>query len=300
MVQNGKLVEASELYHQVGLLPVSRGDREVQEAAQQEAAREREALLPRIPRLTVLVEGAAADQVQVTIDGASLANALIGAARPANPGQHTVVGTLGQQQVVEQVGLAEKERKSVTLRFRPPGAPPAAPPASTAPAPGAAPLPYAPPAGAVPPARAAPLPAAPPASAPPPRYPPASAPATVDQSPAADTTPRGTLQRDIGRAGLAIGGIAVVFGAVTGLMERSVKSDLDDGGCVDAVCPDELTDKVEKYNQLRQMSSIGFIVAAVGIPAGALLYLTAPATEPSGPEVQAFVGMGGAGVAGRF
>jgi hypothetical protein len=107
--KTGKLVEAAELYHQVGLLQVSGGDREVQEAAQQAAATEREALLPRIPKLKVQVEGAPAGESQVTVDGVAISSALVGVKRPANPGKHSVVAKVGEQVVTEEVELREGE-----------------------------------------------------------------------------------------------------------------------------------------------------------------------------------------------
>jgi len=128
----GKLVEASEIYHEVGMLPVTEGDRAVQEVAQQEAAKEREALLPRIPKLAVQVQGAAASEVEVMVDGVAVASALIGVARPANPGSHTASAKLGEQEMSEEVTLAEGESKTVVLELSAPAT--AEPPAVERPA----------------------------------------------------------------------------------------------------------------------------------------------------------------------
>ena len=257
----GKLVEASEVYNEVGMLEVAEGDRAVQEVAKQDAAKEREALLPRIPKLTIQVQGAPADQVQVTVDGVAVAAALIGAARPANPGNHSATGKLGEQQVTEEVTLAEGESKTVVLRV-------------TAPAP------------VEQPAVAEPAPA------------PAPAPATT--APADTGTEDGSMQRTLGWVGLGVGGVGLVFGTVTGIMALSKKSALEDGGCVDGACYADQADDVDSYNSMRTLSTVGFVIGGVGAAAGAVLLLTAPEEKEAGPTLSAWLGVGSAGVKGSF
>ena len=169
--------------------------------------------------------------------------------------------------VTQQVTIAERERKAVTLRF---GAEPAAPVASPA-MQGAAPPP---PAGA---------------TAPPP-------PAAAD----ADTTPDGSMQRTFGWVGIGVGGAGILFGTVTGLMAVSNRSDLDANGCVDSGCYLDQKDDVDSYNALRTISTVGFVIGFVGAAAGVTLLLTAPESPSSGVETHAWLGLGSAGVAGRF
>src|SRR5262245_51778251 len=70
LVELGKWVEASELYLETTRLDASSGVQATQEQAKRDAAREREALLPRIPRLTVELRGASPADARVTVDGA--------------------------------------------------------------------------------------------------------------------------------------------------------------------------------------------------------------------------------------
>jgi len=247
----GKLVEASELYLQATRLEASGEFQAEQERAQQDAARERAELMPRIPKLVVELEGAEPKEVTATVDGKQVTVSLLLAGYVVNPGTRRVEGKRGEESVVAQVVLAEGERKSVPLRF------------------------------------AAPTPAA-----------------AVDTAPSrpaeADAPADGSLQRTFGWVGLGVGGAGLLFGTVTGVMVLSSQAGLDDDGCVDHVCRDEQQDDVDSYNSMRTLSTVGFVVGFVGAAAGATLLLTAPDPGPPGPEVQAWVGVGAAGVRGRF
>jgi len=266
-VKVGKLVEASEVYLQATRLEAKGEFRAEQEKAQQDAGRERAELMPRIPKLLVTIEGADPNEVAVAIDGKDVPVALLGAGSLVDPGTRRIEGRRGQQVVTQQVTIAERERKAVTLRF---GAEPAAPVASPA-MQGAAPPP---PAGA---------------TAPPP-------PAAAD----ADTTPDGSMQRTFGWVGIGVGGAGILFGTVTGLMAVSNRSDLDANGCVDSGCYLDQKDDVDSYNALRTISTVGFVIGFVGAAAGVTLLLTAPESPSSGVETHAWLGLGSAGVAGRF
>jgi hypothetical protein len=268
MVQLGLLVEASERYVEVTRLEAASGDRELQEEARRVAAEEREALLPRIPQLKLVVEGVSPDQVQIQLDGKDVPPSLLGMQRPVNPGTRQVVGRLGEQVVTEQVALAEGEAKELTLRFAPPASAPAPPPAA-APGPGAS----SPPPGAQ--SRALGEPDAGPES--------------------------GDLQRTLGWVSIGVGGAGVVVGAITGAILLSQKSKLDDGDCLDGRCGPDEQDRVESYNSLRPVSTTGFVVGGVGLAAGLTLLLTAPpAAEQAEAHVAPWVGIGSAGIAGRF
>jgi len=119
-VKLGLWVEAAERYRQATRSSPEIGDAAAQKTAQQEATQELEALLPRIPTLTVVLARAIAADVSVTFDKAPYASDLIGMARPTNPGTHQLVATRGNERVEQTVTLAEKERKTVTLTFAPP------------------------------------------------------------------------------------------------------------------------------------------------------------------------------------
>ena len=115
----GRLVEAAERYRQViQISPADVGELEPQRAAQAEAAQELKELLPRIPMLTVVLQGAAPSDVKLTLDDKSYPSDLLGIARPTNPGAHRLIATRGAETVEQAVELKEKEQKSVPLAFR--------------------------------------------------------------------------------------------------------------------------------------------------------------------------------------
>jgi hypothetical protein len=117
LLKLGKLVEASERYEQVAQLSGSAGDEAVQRNALADAATDLAALTPKIPQLTVQIEGAAPTDVSVVIDGIAIAPALIGEARPVNPGRHEILGTYGSARAAVEVTLSEGEQKPALLRF---------------------------------------------------------------------------------------------------------------------------------------------------------------------------------------
>lgn len=88
-VKLGKLVEAGEAYRAITketLAPnAPRAFVEAREAANTEAS----ALTPRIPSLTIALEGSAPEAV-VTMDGVEVPRALVGVAHPVNPGSHVL------------------------------------------------------------------------------------------------------------------------------------------------------------------------------------------------------------------
>jgi hypothetical protein len=131
LVKLGRLVEAQERYLSVTRLTVRAGDQAVQQTAKVDAERERAELLHRIPRLRVLVEGAAAHDVLVTIDGVALRPEQIGQEKLLDPGRHTVVGTRDTQRSEVLLALLEGAEEQVVLRLSP--APPVAPAAPAAP-----------------------------------------------------------------------------------------------------------------------------------------------------------------------
>jgi hypothetical protein len=117
LAKQGKLVAANERYVEVGRLSVSQGDAQVQRQAQAEAAAELEALAPTIPLLTLMLEGATAAEVALSVDGVSRPSATFGEEQPIDPGQHRIEVKRGKQVVTEVVTLAPSEKKSVALRF---------------------------------------------------------------------------------------------------------------------------------------------------------------------------------------
>jgi len=116
--KNGKLIEAAERYLEATrLTPDAAWGEDVQRQAQEQAATEREALLPRIPHLVVVVQGTDAEKVEVTIGGTSVARALYEVGHPTNPGSVQVAATDGARRVEATVALQEGARQTVSLDF---------------------------------------------------------------------------------------------------------------------------------------------------------------------------------------
>jgi tetratricopeptide (TPR) repeat protein len=127
LIKLGRWVEASERLLEVQRQPLREGAPPEHAKAREEAGSELEALLPRIPSVRVIIEGAEANDVFVTLNGELLPASLIGAARPVDPGKIAVKGTRGADVVEARVELLERETRDVTLRFRALSAAPVAP-----------------------------------------------------------------------------------------------------------------------------------------------------------------------------
>lgn len=145
-----KLVEAAETYRQVmnSRLPDNAPPAFVQ--AQQQAAAELPQVEARIPTVKVDVSPSQVKDLQLSFNGQAVDTALVGVARPINPGTHTIaVVAPGYNRAEQTVALKEGESRVVPIVLQPGGAPapvvvpvvPANPPPPAQPAPAAAPVP---------------------------------------------------------------------------------------------------------------------------------------------------------------
>jgi tetratricopeptide (TPR) repeat protein len=97
----------------------ARAQAENNPAIVEEAEKRAKALEPRLPKLTVVLEGAPAD-AEVVRDGVVLGRVSLGVPLPVNPGVHTlVVRGASLEETSETVAVAEGESKSVTLHAGP-------------------------------------------------------------------------------------------------------------------------------------------------------------------------------------
>jgi hypothetical protein len=124
-------------------------------------------------------------------------------------------------------------------------------------------------------------------------------PGNATSAPPADVSRGGSTQRLLGWIGVTAGGASLIFGGITAGLAISKKSSLEDDGCVDDICPIEIQDKVDSYNSMRTLSSVGFIAGGLLATAGVVLVLTAPSKQPS-PTTALFFSPNQAGVRGSF
>ena len=264
LAKNGNLVEASERYGEVIRLEVTEGKVKEQKQAQADAASELETLKPKIPTLTLTVSGAS-DDCQVTLDGNAVPTKLLGMATPINPGTHRLQAKQGSETVEETLTIAEGEKKAVALKLKP--------------------------------AKKAPLTGAPAASKL--DSGPRLARAGIDFRPSSDTKPQGSPQKTIGWITLGVGGVATVVGAVTGILVVKKRGQLDgSNNCLGTVCTSNERAQVDSYNQMRTLSTVGFVAGAVGLGVGTTLLLTTPKPKKAG--MSAWLGIGSVGVTGSY
>jgi hypothetical protein len=94
----------------------------------------------------------------------------------------------------------------------------------------------------------------------------------------------------VGAAGLALG-------ATTGIIAEVKLSNLRNDGCRDKWCPTSYSGRVDSYNRLRTISTVGFVAGAVVEVAGITLLLTSP---HHGGDVALMVGPQNVALQGGF
>ena len=121
-VDLGMLVEAAETYRVLGQVQLEPEASEAFHEAKVEGAKELGALEARIPVMRIQLEPAGVQGVSLTIDGVAVPSAVVGADRPANPGQHEIAAsapgyTTSETTVTLQEGV--RQPKLVTLTLQP-------------------------------------------------------------------------------------------------------------------------------------------------------------------------------------
>ncbi len=107
----GQLVEGAEELRAVMNATLPANPPEAFIKAKQEAAAELANLEPRIPKLRINVQPSPLQGMQVTIDGVPMSVALVGVARPVNPGTHKIVATApGYQPAQTSVDVRERQQ----------------------------------------------------------------------------------------------------------------------------------------------------------------------------------------------
>jgi hypothetical protein len=256
----GRLVEAEEAFMRAVHTNVDSHSPDQFRKAIREAEQELVALQPRIPKVTIVVTGPAAQapNLAVALDGNAVRNAMLGVEMPVDPGQHVLTTAAGGERSEITFSILEKEHKSVEIEAlaATDAAAPVAPP----------PLPE-------PTAR---------------RDAPAPEPASSWHKPAA------FVAGGVGVAGLATG---IVTGLMATSHHATAERECPGRVCTEG---SEGSDALESFRTLRTVSTIGYIVGGVGLAAGATLFVMAPSKPRANASVHVWVGTGGVGVRGAF
>lgn len=118
LVKLDRFVEASERYVEIARIALPDDAQPLHVEAKATAQKEREALLPRIPKLRIALDEPDAADVEVTLDGVEVPKALLGVSRPVDPGEHVVAAVRGDIRREERVVLAEGQSRDITLAVK--------------------------------------------------------------------------------------------------------------------------------------------------------------------------------------
>ena len=236
-VRAGHLLEAAERYQETVHLAADVGNVAAQKSAQQEAARELEALHPRVPSLTIQLERAP-QQLRITLDGSALRPEILGVAMPSNPGVHVLVASAGDVRFETSFTLTEGQRLVVPIVW---------PERPVAPAPPEV-------------ARQASEPPRP------------SAPKGATDSPARGSS--GSFLKPLGVVSMSVGAASLVASGITALLARGT---LDDCSKVRGTHVCSRDADADAYERLRAASAVTFYAGLGLTAAGLTAYLLAPA-----------------------
>lgn len=119
-VQLGLLLEARETLGRVGRIPPKAGEPAAFTAARKTADGLMAEIGARIPSVTVVVTNAEPGQPTVVVfDNEVVPPAASQAPRKVNPGRHTVVARSGSLEKKQDIDVAERDAKTVTLDLKP-------------------------------------------------------------------------------------------------------------------------------------------------------------------------------------
>jgi hypothetical protein len=267
----GHLVEAQEAYFRIKREHLAADAPRAFVDAQASANEEQAALAPRVPTLKVNLEGASAKDVTLTIDGQGVPSALIGLARPINPGQHTLAArspTAESDPATVMVPEGASQAISLTLH-------PVAAAAS---------------------ASAASVPAAGPDATPAPSEP-------------RESSGGGGGLRIGGWIGIGVGAVGAVVGTVFVLKNHSDLNDAN-ALCGSGACPQSKQPQIESLDSSASSAAtlawVSYGIGAVGLGAGVVMLVmskgkSAPPPQAAGlSSARPWVGPGSAGVTVAF
>jgi len=265
----GHLVEAREAALSVQRLAIAHDETARSTEARNDAAKLATQLEPRIPHVLLDVKNLEGHEATVKLDGSVVPAAALSVARQANPGSHVAsVDTDDGRHSEATIDLAERETKTITLTLDAPKTP-----VTPSPKPE--------------PQHTKVEPANPP-------------PTMIVDPPRSHASPSPLVW-----IGVVTTGVGLVVGGVTGAFAMSDSQALDKG-CTrppnddTRVCSGALVGTLSEANALGTVSTIGFVVAGVGV--GVLvtgLILGPSKSPPKAAKLVPFLGPV-SGVAGTF
>lgn len=269
-------VEAREVCLSVARIPPLAGETQRSADARSEAARVAEEVKPRIAQVRIKLTGVPQGrEPTVTVDGTSVPPAALGEPRSVNPGQHTIVAKIGTgPEAKSSVDLREGETKEIVLPVQAPAEEPP-PPVGYVPAGG---------------------------------YPPGNYPPPRRES----SGPNAAVI-----TGFTIGGIGLIMGTVGGVIALNGKSDLEgkcligrtSAGVEGPICGTEDHDDLDAAKRAGTVSTVGFVVAGIGVVIGVIGLATSGSSnrtgvvnspKPKSASITPDIGLGGAGFHGTF
>jgi hypothetical protein len=134
---------------------------------------------------------------------------------------------------------------------------------------------------------------------------PATSPPTAQRSETTTGTPANGGGGTMRLLSFVAGGVGVVglgIGIGAGVAATSKHSTLE-GECPHAPsCPTSASGDLDSFHTLRTASTVSYVIGAVGLVGGGVLYLTAPSVKASAATawIRPWLGLGSAGLSGRF
>jgi hypothetical protein len=122
-LERGLLVEARDTLLQITRHPKEANEPSAYAKAREEAAELSQKIAPRIPSVTIAVEGAPSGaSVEVKVDGAVVPSAALSSPRKVNPGSHVITAEAGGfRTATSNVTVREGDTQKVTLKLIPDG-----------------------------------------------------------------------------------------------------------------------------------------------------------------------------------
>jgi hypothetical protein len=272
----GQLVAAQETYFKIVREKLRPDAPEVFRTAQQEAQKRLDGLSPRIPQISIVVQGSSSDQpVTVTMDGKSVPEALVGVPHPVDPGAHEFEANVGERRSnLVKIELREGTTETVVLTL----------PASSV-------------------SDAAKVPGASGANA----KPGATTVGVSSQDVASEASGTSPL-RIASYASFGVGVVGLGLGTVFAVISSNKSSDADkacDAGS-DGKCrgePSQVQSLDDDAKSAKTISAISFVGGGVGLAAGITLFLLSSQDKEAPPKsawVTPYVSPSMVGVVGGF